>query len=40
MFKWVEVGTKVVIMRGNYGQFLNQELKTFQKDIKAYEETH
>lgn len=40
MFKWVEVGTKVVIMRGNYGQFLNQELKAFQKDIDAYDRSH
>jgi lipoprotein-anchoring transpeptidase ErfK/SrfK len=40
MFKWVEVGTKVVIMRGKYGQFLNQELQSFQKDIKAYDRTH
>lgn len=40
MFKWVEVGTKVVVMRGKYGQFLNQELESFQKDIKAYDRTH
>lgn len=40
MFKWVEVGTKVVVMRGNYGQFLNEEIKAFEKDIKAYDRTH
>jgi hypothetical protein len=40
MFKWVDLHTKVVIMRGNYGQFLNQELKAFQKDIKAYDKSH
>lgn len=40
MFKWVEVGTKVVVMRGNYGQFLNQELEAFKRDIKAYDRTH
>ena len=40
MFKWVDLKTKVVIMRGNYGQFLNQELKKFQKDIKAYDKSH
>lgn len=40
MFKWVEVGTKVVVMRGNYGQFLNQELEAFKKDIKAYDRSH
>ena len=40
MFKWVDTHTKVVIMRGNYGQFLNQELKAFQNDIKAYGRSH
>ena len=40
MFKWVDTHTKVVIMRGNYGQFLNQELKAFQEDIKAYDRSH
>ena len=36
MFRWVEVGTKVVVMRGNYGKFLNQELKEFKRDVNAY----
>ena len=40
MFKWVEVGTKVVIMRGAYGQFLNQEIESFKKDIEAYNKSH
>lgn len=40
MFKWVDLKTKVVIMRGHYGQFLEQELKSFQKDIKAYDRAH
>ncbi len=40
MFKWVTVGTKVIIMRGHYGQFLNAELKGFQNDIKAYDRSH
>lgn len=40
MFKWVDTHTKVVIMRGHYGQFLNQELKKFQQDIKAYDKSH
>ena len=40
MFKWVEVGTTIIIMRGHYGQFLNQELQGFQKDIKAYDGSH
>ncbi len=40
MFKWIDTHSKVVIMRGNYGQFLNQELKQFQRDIKAYDGSH
>jgi lipoprotein-anchoring transpeptidase ErfK/SrfK len=40
MFRWVGVGTKVVIMRGSYGQFLKQELKQFQEDINKYDSTH
>ncbi len=40
MFKWVDLKTKVVIMRGSYGQFLNQELEAFKKDIKAYDRSH
>ena len=40
MFKWVDLKTKVVIMRGNYSQFLNEELHSFQKDIERYNKTH
>ncbi len=40
MFKWVDVGTKVVIMRGSYGHFLNQEIEAFKKDIEAYNKAH
>lgn len=40
MFKWVTVGTKVIIMRGHYAQFLNEELKGFQEDIKDYDRSH
>lgn len=40
MFKWVDTDTKVIIMRGTYGKFLNQELKAFQNDIKAYDRSH
>ena len=36
MFKWVDTKSKVVIMRGNYHQFLDQELKQFKKDVQAY----
>ncbi len=40
LFKWAKVGMPVVIMRGNYRQHLNEELKTFQKDIKVYDKSH
>lgn len=40
MFKWVEVGTKVVVMRGSYGHFLNEEIEAFKKDIEAYNRSH
>ncbi len=40
MFKWVDVGTKVVIMRGKYGHFLTKELEAFKKDIEAYNRSH
>jgi len=36
MFRWTDTKTKVVIMRGKYGQFLEQELKQFKKDVQAY----
>ena len=40
MFKWVDMKTKIVILRGHYGQFLNKELTAFQNDIKAYDASH
>jgi len=40
MFRWVDLETKVVIMRGSYGEFLNEELKEFEKDIKVYDRSH
>ncbi|BAF71365.1 L,D-transpeptidase [Sulfurovum sp. NBC37-1] len=40
LFKWAKVGMPVVIMRGHYSQFLNQELNSFQNDIKAYDRSH
>lgn len=36
MFKWIDTKSKVVIMRGNYGQFLEAELKQFQRDVQSY----
>ena len=40
LFKWAKVGMPVVIMRGNYIQHLNEEIKAFQKDIKTYDKSH
>ncbi|HIQ28253.1 MAG TPA: murein L,D-transpeptidase [Sulfurovum sp.] len=40
MFRWVDTKTKVVVMRGHYGQFLDKELETFKQDIKTYDRTH
>ncbi len=40
LFKWVHVGMPVVIMRGNYRQHLNEEVRQFQRDIKAYNKSH
>ena len=40
LFKWAKVGMPVVIMRGSYAQFLNEELRAFQKDIQAYNKSH
>ena len=40
MFKWVDVGTKVVVLRGSYGHLLKQEIEQFKKDIEAYDRSH
>ncbi len=40
LFKWAKVGMPVVIMRGNYKQHLNEEIREFQRDIKTYDKTH
>jgi len=40
LFKWAKVGMPVVIMRGNYIQHLNEEIKAFKRDIKAYDKSH
>jgi lipoprotein-anchoring transpeptidase ErfK/SrfK len=37
MFKWAEVGTTVVVMRGHYRQFLKQEVQEFQNDMHNYD---
>lgn len=40
MFKWVDLDTKIVVMRGHYAQFLRAELNQFNKEIKAYDKSH
>jgi len=40
MFKWADTETKVVIMRGDYKQFLQDEIANFQKSLDAYNKTH
>ncbi len=40
MFGWVDLDTKIVVMRGHYVKFLNTELKTFKADMKAYDKSH
>jgi lipoprotein-anchoring transpeptidase ErfK/SrfK len=37
LFKWAKVGMPVVVMRGHYKQFLQQEVKQFQEDLKEYD---
>ena len=40
MFKWVDLNTKIVVMRGHYAQFLRAELNEFNKEMKAYDKRH
>jgi len=40
MFKWVDLDTKIIVMRGHYAQFLKAELNEFNKEIKAYDKRH
>jgi len=37
VFKWAHVGMPVVIMRGHYNQFLQEEVKQFEEDLKEYD---
>jgi len=37
LFKWAKVGMPVVIMRGHYKQFLEQEVKRFEEDLAEYD---
>ncbi len=37
LFKWAKVGMPVVVMRGHYKQFLQQEVKQFQDDLREYD---
>jgi len=36
LFKWANVGMPVVLMRGNYKQFLKQEVDQFREDLREY----
>jgi len=40
LFKWAKVGMPVVVMRGHYKQFLNDEVSNFQEKLKEYDHTH
>jgi lipoprotein-anchoring transpeptidase ErfK/SrfK len=37
MFKWAKVGTPIVVMRGHYKQFLDQEVREFRDDMRNYD---
>jgi len=37
VFKWAEVGTTVVVMRGHYRQFLTEEVDEFTRDVAEYD---
>jgi lipoprotein-anchoring transpeptidase ErfK/SrfK len=37
LFKWAKVGMPVVVMRGHYKQFLQQEVRQFQEDLREYD---
>jgi len=37
LFKWAKVGMPVVVMRGHYKQFLSQEVRQFQEDMREYD---
>ncbi|SFZ98902.1 Bll4150 protein [hydrothermal vent metagenome] len=39
LFDWATVGMPVVVMRGNYKQFLIEEVQKFAKDIETYKES-
>lgn len=40
MFKWADTKTTVIIMRGDYKQFLEKEIANFQKSLDAYNKKH
>ncbi len=37
MFKWAKVGMPIVVMRGHYKQFVDQEVAQFQDDMHNYD---
>lgn len=40
MFKWVDLKTKVVIMRGKYRPYLDKEISDFKDELKRYDRAH
>lgn len=40
MFKWIDTKSKIVVLRGRYVQFLNAEIRQFNKEIRAYDKNH
>ena len=37
LFKWAKVGMPVVVMRGTYYPFVQEEIDTFKQDLKAFD---
>jgi hypothetical protein len=40
LFTWAKVGMPVIVMRGTYMKFLQEEVERFKEDIKKYDKTH
>ena len=37
LFKWVKVCISIIVMKGHYNQFLNEEIKDFENKLKDYD---
>lgn len=40
LFKWAKIGMPVVVMRGHYKQFLNEEISEFKSEFENYNRSH